>query len=131
MTRHSLKPKEIIFVKSYRFSYFAKNVSTNVSKSLNKNVSGNFSLKLLYHAKQPATDVFQIFSKRVIQKEAEATGDLIGNKIADNIVKVLRNSQQNNSNTVANGHDKEITKEINIYIYIYIYISRIDELRII
>ena len=34
---------------------------------------------------QSATDVLKITSKRVIQKTAEATGDLIGNKIANGI----------------------------------------------
>ena len=47
----------------------------------------------------------------MIQKTAEASGDLIGNKIADKIKKVSKTSQQNNSETVANEHDKEIPKE--------------------
>ena len=37
------------------------------------------------HAKQSATDGFKTSSKRVIQKTVEATSDLIGNKIADEI----------------------------------------------
>ena len=45
------------------------------------------------------------------QKAAEATGDLTGNKIADKITKVSKNSQQNNSETVINENDKEIPKE--------------------
>ena len=50
-------------------------------------------------------------SKRVIQKSAETTG----NKIAIKITKVSKNMQQNNSETVTNGHDKEITKEKYIF----------------
>ena len=50
-------------------------------------------------------------SKRAIQKTAEATGDLIGNKIATKITKVSKNPQQNNSETVTNEHDIEIPKE--------------------
>ena len=46
-------------------------------------------------------------SKRLIQKTAEATGDLAGNKIMG----VSRNLQQSNSETVTNKHDKEIPKE--------------------
>ena len=38
---------------------------------------------------------------------AEATGD----KTADKITKVSKNSQQNNSETVKNYHDKENSKE--------------------
>ena len=76
------------------------------------------------------TDGLKTTFKRVIQKTAKATDDLTRNlKIADKIIKVLRNSQQNNSETVPNGHYKEIPKER--------YISPeerqkiIDELRII
>ena len=50
-------------------------------------VSSKCSQKLLDHAKQPATDARKTSSKRVIQKTAESTGDLSGNKIADNITK--------------------------------------------
>ena len=45
-------------------------------------------------------------SKQVIQKTAEVTGDLIGNKSANRITKNLKNSE-----TVTNEHDKEIPKE--------------------
>ena len=67
--------------------------------------------KLLDHAEQSAKDALKISSKRVIQKTAEATGDLIGNKIANKIMWVSKNLQQNNSETVTNEHDKEIPKE--------------------
>ena len=36
---------------------------------------------------------------------------MIGNKIADRITKVSKDSQQNNSEAVKNEHDKEISKE--------------------
>ena len=52
-----------------------------------------------------------ILQKKVIQKTAEATGGLIGNKIANKITKLSKNSQQNNSKTVTNEHDKETPKE--------------------
>ena len=42
---------------------------------------------------------------------AEATGDLTGKKIANRITKVSKNSQQNNSETFINEHDKGIPKE--------------------
>ena len=38
-------------------------------------------------------------------------GDLIGNKIANKTTKLSKNSQQNNSETVTNDHDKEILEE--------------------
>ena len=42
---------------------------------------------------------------------AEATGDLIRNKIANKITKFSRSSPQNNSETITNKHDNEIPKE--------------------
>ena len=46
---------------------------------------------------------------------------MIGNKITDKITKVSRTLPQDNSETVKNDHNNEITN-IHIYIYIYIYI---------
>ena len=75
-------------------------------------MSGNYSQKVLYHAKKSGTDALKT-SKRVFEITAEGTGDLIGNKIANRITKVSKNLE-----TVINEHDKEIPKER------YIYISR-------
>ena len=50
-------------------------------------MSGKYSQKLQVHHKQSATDELRTTSKRVIQKTAEATGDLIGSKVADRITK--------------------------------------------
>ena len=49
------------------------------------------------------------------QKKAEATGNLIGNKIADKITKISKNSQQTNSKTVKSENDEEVPKE-DIYL---------------
>ena len=72
------------------------------------------SQKFLDHAKQSVTDALKTTSKRVIQKTAKATGDFVGNEIANRITKVSQNSQQNNSETVTNDNDKEIPKERDI-----------------
>ena len=53
-------------------------------------MSDKHSQKLLDHAKQSVTDALRTNSKRVIQKAAEATGDLIGNNIANRITKVSK-----------------------------------------
>ena len=71
-------------------------------------LSGKYSQKLLYHAKQSATIAVKTSSKRDIQKAAEATGDLIRNKIANKITKVSKTSQKNYLETVTNTNDKEI-----------------------
>ena len=80
-----------------------------MGKNIGKNLGGKYSQKLL--AKQSAKDALKTSSKRVIQKVAEATDDLVGNKIDDRITKDSKTSQQNNSETVTNEHDKKIPKE--------------------
>ena len=47
--------------------------------------------KRLDYAKQSATDAFKTASERVIKKKAEGTSDLIGNEIANKIMRVSRN----------------------------------------
>ena len=65
-----------------------------MGKSSGKNISRNVSVKygpsmlamhqkLLDHAKNLATNAIKSSSKRAIQNTAEATGDLIDNKIAN------------------------------------------------
>ena len=85
MIQYSVRPRVRIFVKGYGCLSFAENTDTNICKNINKMLSGKYSLKLLDHAKQSATDTLKTFSKRFIQKTAETTVDLIGNKIANNI----------------------------------------------
>ena len=100
-----------IFLKGYGFLSFAKNRSKNIGKKISKKLSGKYSQKLLDQAKKSATDAFKTASKRSIQETVVTTGDLIGNKIVDRITKDSKPSQQNNSETVINEHDKEIPKE--------------------
>ena len=52
--------------------------------------------------------------KWVIQEIAQPTSDLIGNTIANKIMKVSRSSSQNNPKTVTNENDKEVHKEKHI-----------------
>ena len=84
---------------------FAKNMGKNIGKNICKNFSGKYSQNLLGHARQSAADALKTSPKRVIQKTTEAIGDLIDNKIADEIKKISKNSQQNNSETITNKHD--------------------------
>ena len=74
--RSSIEPRDRIYVKGYGSLPFAKN--------MDKNVSNKYGQKLIDSAKKSTTDAIKTASKRVIQKTAEATYDLIGNKIADN-----------------------------------------------
>ena len=100
MTRYSVQPTDKIFVTGYGFSSFAKNMFKIIGNNISKSLNSKYSQQLLDHAKLSATDAFKT-SERVIQKTAQASSDLISNKIANNkIIKVSKNLQQNTSETV-------------------------------
>ena len=82
--RFSIEPNNRIYVKGYEFLSFAKNVG--------KHLSNKYSQKPLDSAKKSTTDAKKTTPKRTIQKRAEATGDLIGNKIADKITSISEKS---------------------------------------
>ena len=60
MTQYSVQARDKIFVKSYGFSYFAKNMRKNIGNNISKNVSRKYSQKLLDNAKQSATDALKL-----------------------------------------------------------------------
>ena len=66
--------------------FFAGNMGKNIHKILNS----KYSQKIVDHAKKPVTVLLKTASKRMIQKTAEATSDLIRNKIADKITRASR-----------------------------------------
>ena len=82
---------------------------------MEKSLSNKYDQELLDSAEKSATDVIKTASKRVIQKTAEATGDLIGNKIADKITSVSKKLNNNNSNDNNNNEDVEISVHKKIY----------------
>ena len=81
--RYSVEPRDKTYVKGYRFLSFAKNMG--------KGLSNKYDQKRLHSAKKSTTDAMKTASKRAIQKTAEATSDLIDNKIADNITSMSKN----------------------------------------
>ena len=93
--RYSIEPRDRIYVKGYGFLSFAKNMG--------KSLSNKYGQKLLDSAKKSTADAIKTASKRAIQKTAEATGDLIGNKIADrktSVSKKCTKELQNNETEV-------------------------------
>ena len=62
------------------------------AKNIGKNLSNKYSLKLLDSTKNYIIDAIKTTSKRSIQETAEATGDLVGNKIAAKITNILKKS---------------------------------------
>ena len=87
--RYSIEPRNRIYVKGYGFLSFAKNMG--------KSLSNKYGQKLLDSAKKSTTDAIKTASKRAIQKTAEVTGDLIGNKFADKITSVPKKCRCRNS----------------------------------
>ena len=100
--RYSIEHRDRLYVKGYRFLSFAENTD--------KNLSNKYSLKLLDTAKKSTTDAIETASKRAIQKAPEATGDLIGNKIADKVTSVPRKTQ-NNKSEANSASPKDIPKK--------------------
>ena len=86
--RYSIEPIDRIYVKRYGFLSFAKNID--------KSLSNKYGQKPLDSAKKSTTDAIKTTSKRAIQKTAEATRDLIGNKIAVKITSVFKKNFLNN-----------------------------------
>ena len=71
--RYSTATRFRKYVKCYDFLPFAKYFGNKYDK------------KLMDNATKTGIDAAKTASKRVVQKIAEASGDLIGNKIADKI----------------------------------------------
>ena len=95
MAQYSVQARDRTFVKGYGFLSFARNMGKYIGININKNLSKKYSQKLFDHA----TDALKTSPKRAIQRKAEATGDLIGNKISDRITKVSKTLPPHNSET--------------------------------
>ena len=74
--RHSTEPRFRKYVKGYGFLSFARKLGDKFGK------------RLMDTATKTGIDAAKTTSKRVVQKTAEAAGDLIGNKIADKITSI-------------------------------------------
>ena len=99
-TRYSIEPRERGYVKGFGCLSFARNIG--------KNLNNKYGPQLVDSAKKSATDALKIAGKRAIQKAAEASGDLVGNFIADKITSVSKNpAGQPHSNVVSNEIPKE------------------------
>ena len=73
---YSTKPRFRKYLKGYGFFSFARNCSNKYGK------------KKMDNATKTGIDTAKTASKRVLQKNAEATGNLIGNKTVDKIISI-------------------------------------------
>ena len=95
-----------------------------------KSLSNKYGPKLLDSAKNSTTDAVKTASKRAIQKTAEATGALIGNKTADKITSVSKKPCNYNNNN-NNNEDVEIAARKKKYISPEERQQIINELRVV
>ena len=80
--------------------YFAKNIG--------KKLANKYGQERFDDAKKSTTDAIKTASKRAVQKTAVATGDLIGNKIADKITSVSKKSPKELQNDEMEAPKKKI-----------------------
>ena len=106
--RYSIEPSDRIYVKGYGFLSFAK--------SMGKSLSNKYGQNLIDSAQKSTTDVIKTASKRAIQKTAEATGDLIGNKTADKITRVSKKKSTKELPNDETEEDMKITTHKKRYI---------------
>ena len=85
---------------------------------MSKSLSNKYGQKLFDRAKTSTRDAIKTASKRVIQKKAEATGDLIGNKIPYKIKSVSKrkSTKDLHNNDERKEEDVEITTHKKRYI---------------
>ena len=95
--RYSLEPSYRRYVQGQGFMSFAKNIGNKYGRKLfDKSIDVSKSMKKMYGRKildnslSAGKDFAKIAGKKVLTKSAEATFDLIGNKIADRITKSTR-----------------------------------------
>ena len=119
-TISSYKNEIFNWTKRYGFLSFSKNIG--------KSLSNKYGQKLLDSAEKFTTDAIKTTSERAIQKKADATGDSIGNKIADKITsaskkkstKELHNNDKdvkitaNNKRYISLEERQQITEELRL-----------------
>ena len=114
--RYSIELKERRYVKGYGFLSFARNFGNKYGKTLmntaiktGANFNSKYGKKLTDTAIKTSKDFATTAGKKIVHKSAEATGDLIGNKIADKITSASKKSQDEEiqSNEVNNEIPKE------------------------
>ena len=94
--RYLLEPNYRRYVQGQGFMSFARNIGNEYGKKIfdvSKSMKNKYGKKILDNSLSAGKDFAKIADKKVLTKSAEATGDLIGNKIADRINKSARNKE--------------------------------------
>ena len=109
---YSLEPRYRKYVQGQGFLSFAKNIGNKYGKKIFDNsidVSNKYGRKILDKSMDASKDFAKIAGKKILHKIAEATGEMIGNKVADRITKSSRNKAQKEDDRIM-----EETQEIYI-----------------
>ena len=106
--RYSIKPRDRIYVKGYRFLSFAKNMG--------KSLSNKYGQKLLDSAKKSTTDAMKTASKGQFKKQLKelVTKRKAGNKIANKITSISKKPAKELHNETEK--DVEITTHKKRYV---------------
>ena len=123
--RYSLEPRYRRYVQGQGSLSFAENIGNKYGKKIfdksirakvldsavdvSKSMKKKYGKKILDNSLSAGKDFGKIAGKKVLTKSAEATGDLIGNKIAERITKSTRNKAQKEDDRIM-----EETQEILI-----------------
>ena len=99
--RYSSEPSYRRYVQRQGFMSFAKHIGNKYSRKIfdksmdvGKKYGKKFGNKLLDNSISAGKDFTKIAGKKVLTKCAEATRDMIGNKIAEKITRSSRNKAQ-------------------------------------
>ena len=99
--RFPLEPHYRRYVQGQGFMSFAKNIGNKYGRKIfdksidvGKSMEKKYGKKILDNSLSTGKDFPKIAGKKVLTKSAEATSDLVGNKIADRITKSTRNKAQ-------------------------------------
>ena len=114
--RYSLEPHYRKYVQGQGFTSFAKNIENKYGRKIfvkslhvGKSMKKNYGKKILDNSLSACKDFAKVVGKKIPTKSEEATGDMIGHKIADKTTKSTRNKAQKEDDRIM-----EETQEIII-----------------
>ena len=100
--RYSLQPRHREYVHAYGFLSFAKKIGNKYGKKLvNTGINSAKKTKNSKYGKEikkQGISFTKTAGKKIVQKSAEATRNLIGNKIADKITSLGNKTNENEIN---------------------------------
>ena len=109
--RYSIEPRERRYIKGFGFLSFARygKKLMNTVRKTRTNFNSKYGKKLTDTAIKTGKDFATVAGKKIVHECTEATGDLIGDKIADKITSISKKPRDEGSpSTEANN---EIRKE--------------------